>query len=194
VNTVSIDLFMPNFDVRVRHQIIVRAPAAFVLETARDLDLRSIPLARALFWLRAKILRAKTVEDRRPRQGLIADMVALGWRVLAEEPGRLLITGAACQPWNANVTFASVAPAQFAAFAEPDQVKLAWTLETEPLEPLLTRLATETRAAATDAPARAKFLRYWGFFSPGIVTLRWVLLRAVRREAERHWAARSLGG
>ena len=35
------------------------APAALVLETARTFDLRSTPLVRAIFWLRARILGAK---------------------------------------------------------------------------------------------------------------------------------------
>lgn len=185
----SLDSFIPKFDVRVRHQVIVRAPATFVLETARNFDMRSIPLARALFWLRARILRASAGQPR-PRQGMLAEMTAMGWTLLIEEPGRLLITGTACRPWEANVVFAPIVPSQFAAFSQPDQVKIAWTLETQAVESSLTRLATETRAVATDDQARAKFRRYWGFFRPGIVFLRWLLLGAVRREAERRWKAK----
>jgi hypothetical protein len=162
----TIDSFIPNFDVRKRHQIVVRDPAACVFESALDFDMRSIPHVRVLFWLGAKILRA-TTEAQRPRQGLLEDMTALGWSVLAKEQGRILIAGAACRPWEANVVFTPLVPGKFADFAEPNQVKIAWTLETEPLEPALTRLATETRTAATDAQARAKFSSYWGFFHFG---------------------------
>jgi hypothetical protein len=185
---VSLDSFIPNFDKRTRHQIVVRAPAAFVFATARDFDVRSIPLVRVLFWLRARILRA-TIDEQRPRRGLVEDMTALGWNVLAEERRRILIAGAACRPWEANVVFTPLVPSEFALFAEPSQVKIAWTLEAEPLEPVLTCLATETRAATTDAQARAKFSSYWGFFHFGMIAIRWVLLRAVRREAERRWKA-----
>ena len=87
----------------------------------------------------------------------------MGWGVLAEEPGRFFVAGAACQPWKADVVFTPIAAGLFASFAEPDRVKIAWTLETEALEPAVTRFATETRAAATDAPARARFRRYWRF-------------------------------
>jgi hypothetical protein len=183
---VSIDSFIANFDVRERHQIMVRAPAAFVFQTALEFDMRSLPMVRALFWLRGKILGAQA-EGSRPRRGLLADMVALGWRVLGEEPGRIVIAGTACQPWEANVVFTSIVPEQFAGFSMPDQVKIAWTLETEACRADLTRFATETRAVATDDQARAKFKRYWGFFRLGIVAIRWLLLRAVRREAERRW-------
>ena len=56
-----LDRFMPNPDLQIRHKIVVRAPAALILETARTFDLRSTPLVRAIFWLRARILDAKAV-------------------------------------------------------------------------------------------------------------------------------------
>jgi hypothetical protein len=45
---------------------------------------------------------------------------------------------------------------------------------------------------ATDAPARARFRRYWRWARFGIVAIRLLLLPAVRREAERRW--RVVGG
>jgi hypothetical protein len=182
-----LDQFIPHPDIRKRHQIRIRAPAAFVLHWARELDIQSIPFVRALFLLRARLLGAK-VSPRRPA-GLVAEMVSLGWGCLAEQPERFFVAGAVCQPWQANVTFRSIAPEQFAGFAEPDLVKIAWTLEAEPLGPTLTRFATETRAVATDERARLKFRRYWWAFGSGIVLIRWLLLSAVRREAERRWVS-----
>jgi hypothetical protein len=44
---------------------------------------------------------------------------------------------------------------------------------------------TETRALATDPESRARFRRYWTLVSPGIVLIRWEMLRLVKREAER---------
>jgi len=86
-----------------------------------------------------------------------------------------------------DVVFAPIAPDQFAGFSEPGQVKIAWTLEAEPLSPTVTRFATETRAAATSPEARRQFLRYWRKFGIGIVLIRLALLPALRREAERRW-------
>ena len=54
-----LDRFIPDPDLRRRHKTLVRAPAALVFETARTFDLRSTPLVRAIFWLRAVILGAK---------------------------------------------------------------------------------------------------------------------------------------
>lgn len=87
-----------------------------------------------------------------------------------------------------DVNFRPLAAEQFSSFAEPDQVKIAWTLEATPLGPALTQFSTETRAVATDDDSRRKFQRYWRFFGVGIVLIRWLLLPAVRRQAEqRFW-------
>lgn len=181
-----LDRFMPYADESKRHEITIRAPARLVLEVARHFDMQSIRIVRALFWLRANLLGARRPAARRPT-GLVAHMLALGWGCLADEPGHVFVAGAACQPWLADVVFSPIAPEQFAAYTEPDQVKIAWTLEAEALGPALTRFATETRVVATDAQARAKFRRYWRVFGIGIVLIRRLLLPAIRHQAERQW-------
>ena len=134
--------------------------------------------------MRGKILGATPLPVRRS-QGLVAETVGLGWGVLAKRPSRELVMGAVTQPWQADVKFTAVAPDRFAAFAEPDLVKIVWTLEAEPLGPTLTRFRTETRAVATDGAAQEKFLRYWRWARVGIVLIRWLLLPRLRWEAER---------
>lgn len=178
-----VNWFMPVADVTEHHEALVHAPADVVMDVARNLDMQAIPLVRAIFWLREKLLGTTPVPNRRP-EGLVADTIGLGWGVLAERPGRELIMGAVTQPWKANVKFTPIAPDRFAAFAEPDLVKIVWTLEVEPLGPALTRFRTETRAVATDSAAQRKFLRYWRWAGYGIVLIRWLLVPALRREAE----------
>lgn len=179
--------------VKKRHATLVRAPADLVFEVAETFELESIWLVRALFRARAKLLRARALPPRRMK-GLVEEMTSIGWGVLAREPGRLLVAGAATRPWEADVTFTPIPPDDFASFAAPDQVKIVWTLEAEPLGPALTRFATETRVEPTDEGARRKFRRYWRTFGAGIVLIRWVLLPAVRREAERRSTASSTAG
>lgn len=180
-----LDQFIPHPDAGGRHETTVHAPAEVVLDAARNFDIQSIAMVRAIFWLRAKLLgsRARAM----PRTGLVADMLGLGWGVLAEEPGRFFVAGAACRPWLADVVFSPVAPRDFPDYAEPDQVKIAWTLEAKPLGAASSRFATETRVVATDEQARIKFRRYWRVFGIGIVMIRKMLLPALRREAERQW-------
>lgn len=166
----------------------MRAPAALVLETARDFDLQSLPLVRAIFRLRAIAMGAEPRTVGRP-QGMVAELLGIGWERLAEEPGRFFVAGAACRPWLADVTFEPIAARAFAAYAEPDRVKIAWTLEAEPRGPALTRFATETRVVATDAQAQQEFRRYWRRVRIGVLAIRWLLLRALRRRAEGRWRA-----
>ena len=177
-----LDPFLPHADVRERHEILVHAPADVVLATARQLDPESIPAVRAIFSLRAWILGS-----RRPRlaAGLVEKTLRLGWGILQEEEGRFFCAGAVCRPWLADVDFRALPPADFAAYAEPGRVKIAWTLEAVPEKAGWTRFATETRATATDEASRVKFRRYWGFAGAGIMLIRKLLLPAVRREAER---------
>jgi hypothetical protein len=187
--TAVIDPFIPRPDVRERHETLVHAPAELVFEVARHFDMSSIPLVRAIFWLRGKLLGARMPGPSRPKQLDPEAMRAMGWGLLAERPGRFFIAGAVCQPWRADVVFTPIAPERFADYAEPDCVKIAWTLEAEALAPTRTRFATETRAVATDAPARAEFRRYWRFARVGILAIRWLLVPAVRRQAESRWRA-----
>lgn len=180
-----INRFMPDADIRERHETLVRAPADVVFHVAQHFDVQSIPIIRALFWLRAQLLGAAKPPADLFAQGLLAETQALGWGVLAYRPGRELIMGAATQPWKADVRFTSIPRDRFTQFAGPDLVKIVWTLEAEPLGPALTRFRTETRVFATDDAARKKFRRYWRMFGMGIVLIRWLLLPALRREAER---------
>lgn len=180
-----IDGFMPLADVTERHETLVHAPVEVVFDVAQHFDLQSIPVIRAIFWLRAKILGAAPPPAHLFAKGLVAETTATGWRILAERPGRELVVGSVTRPWKADVVFTPVAPDRFTVFSEPDRVKIVWTIEAEPLGPALARFRTETRVLATDAGARAKFLRYWRWAGIGIVLIRWLLLPAVRRAAER---------
>jgi hypothetical protein len=182
-----LDAFIPTPDVRERRSTLVRAPAELVFDVARHFDMASLPLVQAIFRLRAKLMGARDPAAGRRRTTDVEGLLGMGWGVLAEEPGRLLVAGAVCQPWRADVVFTPIEAGRFASYAEPDGVKIAWTLEAEPLGPALTRFASETRVAATDAAARVKFLRYWRWARFGIVGIRWLLLPAIRRAAERRW-------
>jgi hypothetical protein len=177
-----LDQFIPNPEFGGRNVTVVAAPADLVFDVASEMDLRSIPAVRAIFWLRETLFRS-TPAPRQP-QGLVTETLALGWGRLAERPKRELVMGAVTQPWRADVVFRAVAPEEFAAFAEPDLVKIAWTLEADPIDAVRTRFATETRVVCTSSWARRRFRRYWRLVGIGILLIRWLVLSAVRRDAE----------
>jgi hypothetical protein len=179
-----LDRAMPVYEVRGRHHIRIAAPPAITLAAARDMDLLASPVVRAIIRAREIVLGA--TPDTRPRpQGLLAEVLALGWGVLAAVPDRELIVGAVTQPWKANVVFRAVPPEEFAAFDEPGYVKIAWTLRADPVGSDESVFSTETRVVSTDAAARARFRWYWSFFSPGMILIRWLSLGPLKAEAER---------
>jgi hypothetical protein len=188
-----LDRFMPHYEVVERHHMRMAAPAAIALATAKETHLQESKVVRAIIRAREVILGAAA--DERPRPyGLLAEMQSLGWGVLADVPGREVVMGAVTRPWEANVTFRALPPDQFAAFSEPGYVKIVWTLRADPVGPNASIFRTETRASTTDVGARLRFRRYWSFFSPGIVTIRWLLLLPLKEEAERRaTAARGTG-
>jgi hypothetical protein len=184
----AMERFIPCADACERFEIVVHAPADLVMDVAANFDLQSLPLVKAIFRLRELLMGAARPAPRMP-QGVLEETRALGWGMLDEVQGRRIVCGAVCQPWLADVKFSAVAPEEFAAYSEPDRVKIAWTLEAEEIGPGLTRFAQETRAVATEPQARAKFLRYWRWARFGIVAIRVLMLPAVKRTAERRWAA-----
>jgi hypothetical protein len=144
----------------------------------------ALPVVRAIFKTREVVLGSEPDTAVHPR-GLLALTKSIGWGVVAEVPGREVVMGAVTQPWYANVVFRPLSPDKFAAFNEPDYVKIVWTLRADAIGTNASIFRTETRAVATDVAARAKFRRYWSFLSPGIIVIRWASLRPLKAEAER---------
>ncbi len=179
-----LDRFMPAYDIVERHHVQVAAGADITFAAACEQDLMALPVVRAIFRGRDVLLGSEPDTTTHPR-GLLAWTTSIGWGVLAEVPGREVVMGAVTQPWKANVVFRGLPPAEFAAFNEPDYVKIAWTLRADPIDTDTSIFRTETRAVATDAAARGKFRPYWSFLSPGIILIRWASLLPLKAEAER---------
>ena len=188
VTPALLDDYVPTSDVRGRHEILVHAPASLVMDVAQTFPMESIWLVRTLFRVRAWVLGSSAPAMANPA-GLVEQLTGGGWQKLAESPGRYLIAGALCRPWEADPGFTPVGMQSFIEFSQPDRVKIAWTLETTELSPELTRFASETRAVATDEQSQRKFKRYWRKFGAGIILIRLILLPAVRRRAEKLWKA-----
>jgi hypothetical protein len=186
--------FIPRPYVHDRHEIVIAAPADLVFFDATRIDLRSLPLVRLIFRIRGWLM-GDTLEPPAKPLGIVAETMVLGWGLLAHTPCRAIVMGAAARPWTRNVTFHTIPREAFVSFAEPDYVKIVWTLEADPIGPERTRFRTETRVEATDEKARQKFFWYWRAFGLGIRFIRWSMLRDLRRRALRHhheWAARTI--
>jgi hypothetical protein len=187
-----LDRFMPTYDVAERHHVRIAAPAEITLEAATEMDLQQSAIVRVIFKAREWIMRSHPAPDQKTR-ALLSQMRAIGWGMLAEIPGREIVMGAVTQPWRADVVFRPLPPEEFAAFCEPDYVKIVWTLRADSLGAAESIFRTETRVLTTDPTARAKFRRYWSFVSPGIIVIRWMSLGPLKAEAERRARAATAG-
>ncbi len=178
-----LDSFIPTYDIVEQHATSVRAPAEVTFAAAQAMNLEGPLVVRAI--LRARELALGTRLAREQSTGSLIDrMRAIGWGELARTPGREIVMGAVTQPWEADVVFRPLSPDAFRAFNAPGFVKIAWTLRADP-DGDASVFRTETRALATDDTARRRFRNYWALVSPGIVLIRWMMLRPVRRTAER---------
>ena len=76
-------------------------------------------------------------------------------------------------------------PEEFLNFEHPDYAKAAWNLHIDAKAQGWCRLSTETRVLGTDSTAKRKFRAYWSVVYPGSAYIRRVLLKAIKRRAER---------
>ncbi len=183
----SINRFIPVGDIRDSHEIIVDAPASVVFEAAAHFDIESVHAVRAIAWFRAKILGA----PHSPMHGgLFEAMKQLGWVPLASTERRELVMGAVAKVAG-ELKIEAISTDGFLSAAGPDTVKMAWSVQAEPMTETITRLRTQTRVMACDGEARREFAAYWRRFSPGVPLIRRLLLRAVKREAERQFKAQA---
>ena len=150
-----LDRFIPHPDLRIRHQTVIRAPAALVFQTAQTFDLRTARLVRAIFWMRGVILGAKAIAPDWSL-GFVPVMLGMGWGALAQEPDRWFVAGTVCQPWLADVVMKPISSEEFADYSEPNQVKIIWTLEAEPRRELIGSAVLAIIGVALIALAPAK--------------------------------------
>ena len=183
-NGVLLDRFLPTYEVSERHEARVDAPASLTYEVGKEADPNRSPLVRAIFQARQSLMGGQG-EAALPRRPLLQMTKDLGWGVLAEVPGRVIVMGAFTQPWQAQVRFQALPPDQFAAFHRPGYVKIIWTIEADSVGPSQSIARTQTRVETTDPESSGRFRTYWAKFSPGILLIRRQILDQIKVEAER---------
>ncbi|HVA26841.1 MAG TPA: NAD(P)H-dependent oxidoreductase [Candidatus Baltobacteraceae bacterium] len=181
-----LDRVMPRYEVGVHHEVEIRAAVDVAFEAMQHTDFEQSLVVKALLRAREIILGAAH-ETRAMPSGLTDQLAAIGWSVIAEDPGRELVFGTVTQPWQPNPVFRPLASAEFAAFDRPGFAKIAFSLRVDPLSPGVAKARTETRVQTTDPLSRARFRRYWALLSPGIDLVRIVLLQQLKAEAESRW-------
>ena len=187
-----IDTYLPSFDAVESHTTIVRAPVERVWDAIRTADFGSNGIVRALFALRGMPAfltapREALARARTPVHAPLTLDAALthGFIVLGEDPGRELLLGTAGRFWGARGALCHIDPQQFMAFDEPGAAQAAWNFAVRPLVGAKTVLSTETRVRCVDPAGRLRFRIYWAFIRPFSGLIRLVMLRAIKRAAEK---------
>jgi hypothetical protein len=177
-----LDDVVPEPDHVTRQARVVDAPAPVVWDELHRLTLLSLPVTLALVAVRAlPVLLAGRGTGGLHRPFL--DVVPVP--VLASTPPSAVVFGGVLQAHR--LTGGARPPALDAAgvrdWSEPGWVRVAMDFR---LTPSLggTRLASETRASATDDATRRQFARYWALVRPGSSAIRWEVLTAVALRAE----------
>jgi hypothetical protein len=172
---ILIDEVLPDCDRREVHNRATEAPSAALWEAVRALRADELTAMRALMGIRT-LGRGRDSGERTVLEGF----QGLGFREVAEEPGRELVLAGIGRFWTPSGGLRKVTDKeQFLSFQEPGYAKVAFNFRI-----LDGKLSTETRIAATDAQARRRFGLYWLLIRPGSGLIRREWLRAIDRRAQ----------
>ena len=139
---------------------------------------------RALFRLRTVASRAGRGSPTIRIDSLRSTPEQPGFQVLIDEPPHEFAVAAIGKVWCLDIPFVHVADEQaFAAFAQPDFVKVAWAIRVLPRGEQTCHVEVEVRVAATDEAAWRKFRRYFRVIGPFSRFIRHSLLRGLARAA-----------
>lgn len=181
-----LDNFLPRYDFRERHEILIHAPPARVRQALDRVSFADIGVINALGNIRAIAMG----QFQQPKaQGTPASMPILqmthdarsGFCLLDETPQELVF-GMAGSPWRNYAV--RLRADQFSSWSRPECVKIAFNLLLEDAGNGSTRTITETRVLANDDQARVKMAHYWTLIYPGTGMVRISLLQAIRRRSE----------
>jgi hypothetical protein len=165
--------------------IDVTAPAADVWHRVRHGELAHSFPVRALFRLRTVVSRQAGEDSPTIRiESLRSSPGRPGFQVLVDEPPFEVAVGAIGKVWQLDIPFVHVEDARaFAAFAEPDYIKVAWAIRVQPRDAQTSHVELEVRVTPTDVAAWRKFRRYFRVIGPFSRFIRRSLLRAIARDA-----------
>jgi len=176
-----LDSFLPQPHVSERHALEIPADPAVVYRAVWEADLGGHPLIRLLLAIRSLPARFGSSSPRLDHSPVtLSVIVANGFRVLAEDPGREVVLGAVGRFWRPTGNLLPFDAERFTAPLERGLAKAAWNF-TVSRSATGTVLSTETRVACADPETLRRFRIYWFVVRPFSGAIRVLMLRAVRR-------------
>ncbi len=165
-----IDRLLPHSDYHEYHSTFVRATPDRIYEVIRHGELTTHPIVRMLLRLRGMSSTAFSL-DLFLRQGFC---------LLAEDPPREIVLGIEGPFWKPACKLTPVDVESFRRPVPPDSARAAWNFAIEPREDG-SLVSTETRVLC----ANWRFRAYWLVVRPFSGLIRRLMLRAIRKAAER---------
>lgn len=164
---------MPHCDFVERHSTVVRASPERIYAVIRRGDLGRNAIIRTLLTLRGLGRPAR-------KFNLDAILGGGGFVVLAEDPPNEIVLGVQGPFWKPRCKLQTIDAESFRTNVPDGTARGAWNFLVESNG----RVSTETRVLCAD-DARMKFRLYWTIIRPFSGLIRRLMLRAIRKEAER---------
>lgn len=185
-----IEQWMPRYDVRAVHSVIIASPPDIVYDVLLRTDVSRLGVVRVLMGFRAlpalvRFPRETWARLRRPRAHGRVPLFALeDFIVLEEAPGQEIVLGLTGRFWTLAGGLVPTHAAAFRSAIPGGYARAAWSFRVVERPSSRTELITETRVRCADESARRSFLRYWWAIAPGSGLMRRSILSSVRRRAE----------
>jgi hypothetical protein len=181
----SLDKLIPTPRLLEEDHIDVTASAEEAWQLVRHADLARTPLIRALFWLRSipdRVAGHAPEASAIHLDDLISSPERPGFKVMWIDPPHEIAVAAIGKVWEPEIPFVYLPDAaRYAAYAEPDFIKVAWAIRIESLGHAA-RLSLELRVDATDDASWTKFQHYFRLIGPGSRFIRRSALASLAKE------------
>ena len=182
----SLDRLLPGPRLLEIDRIDLSAPAATVWQLVRHGALDQSRFIRALFALRTITSRSTTDNWASPAiriDDLRSSPECPGFQIFVDNPPHEVAVAAIGKVWHLDIPFVHVRTAdEYAAYEEPDFVKVAWAIRVSPRGEHQSHVELEVRVQATDEGAWRRFRRYFRLIGPFSRRIRRSLLKALARD------------
>lgn len=190
-----LDDFLPVYHFTEVHSTVVNAPPGDVYRAVKAITPAELSwVFHLLFKIRSlpARFRGKTGLEFSAPQPLLGQMLEGGFVLLADKAEREIVFGMVGQFWKlSGGAGVSLSHAQdFVEFDRPDYGRVAANFYVSQADGHgNVRVSTESRTYVPDPQARKKFGRYWRVIYPGSAYIRVLMLKAIKRRAERYGKA-----
>jgi hypothetical protein len=188
-----IDSFAPNFDVTEVHRIAINASRQAVYEALWTADLGGSAVIKLLMLLRSMpgLIVRRQESSPRNQKVTLQTLIDSGFGLLAERASHEVVLGVTGRFWRPTGNLSTFRRADFDHPVPAGFARGVWNFHVSDGLEGQTILQTETRVVCGDSASRQKFLAYWLVVRLFSGLIRLIMLRNVRKHAERSAPTRS---